>query len=263
MKGKLLLFSFLSILLESVFVNADAFSGSSFAGSNPYLLNINLGFLTNPAMWAVLASVAVIGFLLFVLSMKLPFFEGNKWWAGIFAGLISIISIITTPVVVWVALLGATGGLIVMLFAFLIIVFWFITIIRGWKKDLNIQHRADRNEDKIDKVSRDAEKEIVEDTGRYKRVIKLIGRVIKDVKKLNIADADFATQCRDLASKLDGDIRTRLSGDRAGDTSGDGDDADDEIRQAVDALNAADASSKSKADRRLDEARKILKKHKV
>jgi hypothetical protein len=262
MKGKLLLFSFLSILLESVFVRADAFSGSSFAGSDPVRLNLNFGFLANPALWAVLASVALVGFILFVLSMKVPFFEGNKWWAGIFAFLLAIISITTTPVVVWVALLGATTGLIVAAFFLIVAGFFLITLLRGVKKNANIMHRDDRVEDKANKVARDAEKDVIEDTGRYKRVIKMLGRTIKEVKKLNFAHPDFATQSRDIASRIDSTLRVRLTGDRAGDDTGDGEDADDELRQAVDALNAANADSRSNADRRLDEARKILKKHK-
>ena len=268
MKGRLLFFSFLSILLESMFVSADAFSGSSFfGGTNPLRLNIKFGTLANPTVWAVLSCVALIGFVLFIAAMKIPFFEGNKTWAGIFAALLAIISIFTTPVVVWVMAIGMVGGVIVSLFGVFAILYSMTVVFRGVKKDANIERRDKKLEDVQSKIEHEGEKERLEDRGRYKRTIRLLKGAEGDINGIKTPPSGatgavvtaFQDECDRMSRTLD-TIRVRLTGDMTGDGSGDGVEAEDYVRKAIDAL---DNGEKSTAKKFVKKAWKVLKKHKL
>ncbi|MCD4759589.1 hypothetical protein K8R33_01740 [archaeon] len=262
MKYKLAIFSFLSMIFGSSLVSADNFFiGDSFfgGGADQLKLNINFMALKDPSLWAVLAAVALIGFILFILALKIPFFEGNKRWAGGFAFLLALISITLSPVVYLVMLLGVVGGVIVSLFAIFVIIYSMFVLTKGFHVDSKVVSREKGLEDKQSKIETKEEEERLEDKHRYKRVIKQIRRIIKRVKKLDVNDPNFLDDCKDLERGDLDTTRQRLDGDREGDSSGDGDDAYDELNKAANDLRRGDKSS---VDRRLDEAVNLLRAHK-
>ena len=239
MKRKILLFGFLSMLLESLKVSA---ARTQLGGWEiPQItLPIDFGALKEPNVIALIASTMLVGFILYILAMKVPVFDKNRIYAGIFASLLTVITIMTVPVVAWIMLVGSMGGVIIsVLLVFSVLYAMYVTA-----KKTRVDAKIESGD--IDKDYRDSRDEHEDEykTRRYKKVKSRVKKLVNTIAALaRIKDKpDYREQCNNQAGMAEGlkKLVEKAGKQHGKDPTGDGDEARVMLDRCMDELNKRD-----------------------
>ncbi len=230
MKGKLFMFGFLSLILESLFVNASIFD------SNQYNVPISLGFLDDPNLWVIIASAGVLGLIFYLLSTRVPLFRDNNTASIIFSILLSIIALIVTPVlqiIVWAV--GISAYLLIPLFFILFILLGLSKFHQGGTEVVStIGESHQKMKDKIN-------------SGQRKKIFRRFKGYLDDAEKLLDEDPD---RVKEILDSVSDQLRIRASGNRNAEAE------IDPVRVMIDqAKDAVEANE-------IDQAKKFIKKAK-